>query len=289
MLKLLVKIALLFGRSFTKVILAGTATYFLWFGGEAKQHSKQFLQKILPRPIHWKDIWQHFYAFAQVSVDRLYFLSGRLKQFHVEVIGEDIIRQHIESQQGGLLFIAHIGSFDALRACGESQQRFPLSILLDKQHNQTAMELINTLNPAMAEQIIDARLPAPELALTINERLQKGQLIGIMADRAASGDKTLPCHFLGAQTMLPQGPWQLALMLKTPVIMCTGLFLGKNRYQLHFQTLWDGSPVPRKERASKLTELIQHYANQLEHYVKLAPYNWFNFYDFWSNDSSQNH
>jgi predicted LPLAT superfamily acyltransferase len=27
--------------------------------------------------------------------------------------------------------------------------------------------------------------------------------------------------------------------------------------------------------------LFQRYADRLEHYCRVAPYNWFNFYDFW--------
>jgi len=26
---------------------------------------------------------------------------------------------------------------------------------------------------------------------------------------------------------------------------------------------------------------MQHYADRLTHYCRLAPYNWFNFFDFW--------
>jgi predicted LPLAT superfamily acyltransferase len=27
--------------------------------------------------------------------------------------------------------------------------------------------------------------------------------------------------------------------------------------------------------------LAQHYTRRLEYYAEIAPYNWFNFYDFW--------
>jgi predicted LPLAT superfamily acyltransferase len=29
---------------------------------------------------------------------------------------------------------------------------------------------------------------------------------------------------------------------------------------------------------------MQRYADRLEHYCRLAPYNWFNFHDFWQSD-----
>jgi len=27
--------------------------------------------------------------------------------------------------------------------------------------------------------------------------------------------------------------------------------------------------------------VLRRYAERLEHYCRIAPYNWFNFYDFW--------
>ena len=37
----------------------------------------------------------------------------------------------------------------------------------------------------------------------------------------------------------------------------------------------------RATRAAQLGEWAQRYAARLEHYTRLAPYNWFNLYDFW--------
>ena len=39
--------------------------------------------------------------------------------------------------------------------------------------------------------------------------------------------------------------------------------------------------LPRKGREEALVRTAQRFATRLEHYVRLAPDNWFNFYDFW--------
>jgi predicted LPLAT superfamily acyltransferase len=68
------------------------------------------------------------------------------------------------------------------------------------------------------------------------------------------------------------------------VVLCFGLYLGGRRYRLVFEPLADRVDIPRHDRGPALDALIARYAQRLEHYVHVAPYNWFNFYDFWQQD-----
>jgi predicted LPLAT superfamily acyltransferase len=75
----------------------------------------------------------------------------------------------------------------------------------------------------------------------------------------------------------------MAAMLQRPVFFMTGLYLGGNRYRIHFEPLADFSDTPRSERAAAMQAAQQRYAERLSHYCRLAPYNWFNFFDFWEH------
>ena len=61
----------------------------------------------------------------------------------------------------------------------------------------------------------------------------------------------------------------------------TGLYLGGNRYAIHFDPLADFSAVHSGQRNAALEAAIHRYAELLERYCRKAPYNWFNFFDFW--------
>jgi predicted LPLAT superfamily acyltransferase len=73
----------------------------------------------------------------------------------------------------------------------------------------------------------------------------------------------------------------MAAMLQRPVFFMAGLYLGGNRYRIHFEQLADFTATPRAERPAEVTAAIRAYAARLTHYCRLAPYNWFNFFDFW--------
>ena len=44
----------------------------------------------------------------------------------------------------------------------------------------------------------------------------------------------------------------------------------------------DAIRLPRRGREAALAELAGAYASRVAHYCRLAPLQWFNFYDFWA-------
>jgi len=115
----------------------------------------------------------------------------------------------------------------------------------------------------------------------LKEALEADRMIGIMADRAVPTERSIEVEFLGGRARLPAGPWLLAHALKVPVILGFGCYLGDNRYAVHFELSGEVVTLPRENRDLALQQLVQRYAKRLEYYTHLAPYNWFNFYDYW--------
>jgi predicted LPLAT superfamily acyltransferase len=71
--------------------------------------------------------------------------------------------------------------------------------------------------------------------------------------------------------------------LQVPVTLAFGLYRGGNRYELVFEAFSDRIEAPRHNRGEALSRYVHTYARRLQHHVLRAPYNWFNFYDFWAD------
>ncbi|MFV2055923.1 MAG: lipid A biosynthesis acyltransferase, partial [Thiohalomonadales bacterium] len=281
-------LALHLGRKFMMLLLYPVAFYFLLTASSARHASRQYLERALGRKPGWLDVWRHFYTFAVVSVDRLFFLSGCYDKYQIQVNGNALFQQYLKRKQGCILLVSHFGSFEVMRVAAVKKYNIPVRILLDRQHSALAAELIDALDPVLAAAIIDPNQSAPELALSLDQAIKNGELIGIMADRAGPDERMLNCEFLGGQANFPVGPWLLALILKAPVILCFGLYQGGNRYQLNFELLTERLSAPRRERDTEILRAMQHYASRLEHHIGMAPYNWFNFYEFWLDETTTN-
>jgi predicted LPLAT superfamily acyltransferase len=214
-------------------------------------------------------------------LDRIFLLSKRYGELEVSVERPEEVRAAVARGTGCLLFVAHFGSAESLRLIAVDQRGLPLSILLDRAHGRMLMQLLERLNPQLAASIIDASQRGPQLVLNLKEALQAGRMVGIMADRALATDRTVEVEFLGGRARLPVGPWQLAHALQVPIVLGFGCYHGGNRYTAHFELFAESVRLPREQREAAIAALAQKYARRLEHYTRLAPYNWFNFYDYW--------
>jgi len=139
--------------------------------------------------------------------------------------------------------------------------------------------IMNGINPEMAECIIS--MGSPDALLRARDIIEAGGMIGMLSDRVRPGDKTLTCQFFGLDAALPDGPFAFASIMHAPVFLCLGLYGGGRRYDVHFEMLAEKVEAPRARRREAIHGYLQHYVARLEHYCRIAPYNWFNFYDYW--------
>ena len=75
--------------------------------------------------------------------------------------------------------------------------------------------------------------------IRVRESLDRGDFVGMLADRTLEGEGEVRLPFLGEPASFALGPFQLAAMLKRPVVLMVGLYGGGRRYDVHFEQLAD--------------------------------------------------
>ncbi len=281
-LKLMVWISLTFGRRVGRIVLYGIAAYYVLFAAAARRASRAYLGRALGRWAEWPDGFRHVLSFASTIHDRIYLLNDRFDLFDIEVIGAEALLVSLERQPGALLIGGHLGSFEVLRAVGRGRAGLKVAMLMYAENARKINATLAAINPAATEDIIE--LGRTDSMLLARDRLDQGYVVGMLADRGLGDDVTVDCEFLGEMAPFPVGPWRMAAMLRRPVFFMAGLYLGGNRYRIHFEPLADFSATPRADAAAAIAAAQRHYAARLAHYCWLAPYNWFNFFDFWRKE-----
>jgi len=277
-IRLSVGLALLLGRRIARMVLIPVALHFLLFADNARVASRDYLRRVLDRPVRFRDLFRHYFTFATVALDRFFLLKGRIGKYRTQVHGEEVVQQILATGEGCLLLGAHMGSFEILRALGTSN-RVDVALVMYEDNARMVNTVARALNPEIAKSIIP--LGRFDSMLKLQERLQNKQWVGILGDRTLDAEAMQEVTFLGEKTTLPTAPFRIALMLKRPVVLMLGLYRGGNRYEIYFEKLFDPAMVTRAERPLAIEKALHLYAARLEHYCRQAPYNWFNFYDFW--------
>ena len=276
------------GRPVARFITFFAALYFMLRRGPERAASRDYLGRVLGRPAGWRDVFRHFLCFSTVVLDRVYLMADRFSRFDVQIVGLEALSDARNQGRGALVLSAHLGSFDALRVLSLRNPDVSIRILLDVGQNAALSELLNELNPKLASTIIDARRPGPALVLDMQQALETNAIVSTLADRLRPGNPAITANFLGSPAAFPASPWLFASALHVPVVLAFGLYRGGKRYELHFERFELQLPRDRRERGAALAAVVQRFADRLEHFARLAPYNWFNLYDFWDASLATN-
>lgn len=274
-------VARLLGRTAASVLLIPVVAYFLLVRGAERQASFHFLGRVLGNPPNWWQVFRHFHTFARVAADRFFILTGRTEGLRFHIHGKPLLREIADAGTGCIILSSHLGSFEATRAASIDRPEVSLHVMIDRSLNPNFQRRLESLNPALAARVIDASRPPAALAMELASILKDGGWIGIPADRVEPGHKTVACRFMGGDAKLPAGPFGLACAFDVPVVFAVGLFL-EGAYHLYFERLERPVSTDRVQRRECAGRLAQAFARRLQAYAGIAPYNWFNFYDFWA-------
>jgi predicted LPLAT superfamily acyltransferase len=296
-LRVICWIAIKCGRRLTRLILHPISLYFLLFSPTPRRHIKRYLFRAIGPSATWSDGYRLLHSFASTVLDRLYFLRGRMDLFDIRVTGQGPVEAEVHAGRGAFMLGAHVGSFEALGATKQysgAPADLRLAMLMYQENAQQINAMLEAISlPELRPHIIG--LGRPHAMLELRDWLDSGGLAGLLADRTLAGPEeagqqrgsSIELPFLGQPALFNDGPFRLAALLRRKVFFMAGLYVGGARYDVLFEPLADFSEHVRDpaERERRIRSALESYVARLEALCRAYPHNWFNFHDFWLEDS----
>jgi predicted LPLAT superfamily acyltransferase len=282
-IRVTVFIATVLGRTFGRFVALFVALYFTITSPGVRRAIRGYYER-LGRAASFATVYRHLLRFVHCTLDAFFFVSGKIGSFEITCTGDHYLAALRDQKKGAILIGAHVGSLYAMRA-QSTTERLPLYALVYTKNARMLNEALEQLDPDGAAHLVELDPEGGlDSMLRVRELLEQGAIVAIMGDRVPSGgrERVVRAPFLGAEASFPAGPFMLASMLKAPVYLTFGLSRGSRGYDLFCEPFADRIELPRKDREAALQSYVARYADRLEHYVKKAPDNWFNFYDFWA-------
>ena len=279
-----VMIAISFGLGWHagRALLLPITAWFLATSPRARAASREYLTRVLGRPARARDVARHFHVFACAIMDRLFLVTGRTRRFRIRIAGIEHVQAILAGGQGCILLGAHLGSFEVLRSVA-AYAPVPVRPLMFRRNAGALTGILDRLDPGLRESIIEIGDAAS--MLRAREAVERGEIVGLLADRAPEGHRPVQVPFLGRPAPFPAGPFILAAALGVPAVLFHAVRTGPRRYQVRFEPFAERVVVRRASRGADLEAWATRYAEALERACRAHPFNWFNFFPFWERAS----
>lgn len=281
----------LLGRTAFRAALLPVIAWYTLSSARARHASLTFLGRVhdrygprpdLPGAPTWQSVYRHLFSFAESALDKLAAWTGELDaapRFANRALLDELERD----ARGALLVGAHLGNLELCRALSTQRTGRRVHAVVHDAHAAKFNDFLKTLNPQAAINLIAVQEIGPDTAIRLKRLIDEGDWLVIVGDRtpAAQNGRTLSVPFLQQPAPFAQGPWILAHLLACPVYLLFCLKMPDQHYTIYLERFAERIELPRERRSESLRQWVTRFAARLEHYAALAPYQWFNFYDFW--------
>ena len=275
------------GRLLCRFVLYVVIMWYWLFAQTAKQASLNYLKKIhafagaaspFPNPPNIWHTYSHLMQFGECIMDKIEGWLGRIDAEKLQLHGHEHFRAHY--QKGAIIVVSHFGNIELLRAI-KSDHVQKINVLVYQKHATQFNHFLKKLNQNADVQLLSVDELGVETALILQEKLAQGEWIIMAADRVpVQSDRVQQVSFLQEPALWPQGAWILASLLKVPMLAVFCYRMGDG-FDVHIHPLVERLALPRANRLAAMQTVTQSYVALLEQHCIRAPYQWFNFYDFW--------
>nr|WP_223159303.1 glycosyltransferase family 2 protein [Vibrio sp. Y2-5] len=298
-IKVLMAVYKLLGRKVFRAILKLVMGYYHLTGRQAKTSSEQFLiqvkafaeQEQLPLAKNLTS-YNHLLSFGETMLDKLAAWRGDFNINNLTIHGQEQLTSLVEQKRGLLLLGSHLGNIELCRALSRRHTHLKINALVFTEHAERFNAVMKAVNPKSELNLIQVSKLGPDTAIMLQQMIERGEWVVIVGDRTSTSveSRVVWADFLGKPAPFPQGPFMLASVLEAPVYLIFGLRDDQSRhphFDVYFEHFSDSIKLPRATRQQSLQQVVQQYADRLQHYTMKAPLQWYNFFNFW--ELSKNH
>jgi predicted LPLAT superfamily acyltransferase len=279
-----------FGRRLSAWFILPIVAYFFVTDRRGRRASRRYLERVYALPAGARtlghrptvrDGFRHYYEFGLATIDRLRFTLGG-GDVDVVLRGREHFTPLLAARRGAVLLGAHLGSFDALRVLA-AREGIAVNVLMVTRYAPRINAVLRRLNPGVDFRVIEPGSDPMDTASRLRACVERGEFVAMLGDRVADGarSRVVRVPFLGRPAPFPSGPFVLAGALGCPILFMVGLRRTPTVFEVFTEPLAHAVDLPLAERAERLAGLTRRYAARLEAYCVEAPYQWFNFFDFW--------
>ena len=263
-------------------LLYFVAPYYALFDRAAIASAGAYLRRRFPdqSPLaRWLATCRLFINQGKCLIDRGAYNAGAV-EFRFDTAQVEQAGAELAGKPGGfILLLSHFGGWQlALPHLRNLTAARPVSLLMNAAETPDVQAHVRGDDAGF--HVISPEA-GPACVVEMVARLQRGEIVSIMGDRAYGG-QTAVVPFLGASAHFPASAFAVARAAQSPVLALFAAKTGVRDYALEARLF---APPARDDRQS-IRKGMADYAATLEAFVRRFPFQCFLFDDVWRNPAA---
>ena len=268
--------------------------YFYLFAPKARRAANEYWKIIAPNQ-SWgqrqRNIMKQLYTFAQILMDRVYF-NYHPSYFKSRSLGFGKIN---DVKSGVILLSSHIGAWDLGAALVEKKNIDRSLYVVKYMADGFTFDQLKNSNDPTTKKIVASNSEQNPI-LRIRDLLNNNDLVGLMADRPVSARMELAPIF-GKLALFDTSPFYIAKLCQASIFATYGFKEPNNVYSFMAEKVPAPNNFQNLSKPLVIQQWLNSYIRLFEEKIKENPFQWSNFYSFWSavpaatalKDSGQEH
>ena len=270
----------IFGKNALYFIAFLMSFFTFIFAPKVRKYSKKYFELIEPQTGLKPNLinqFKHIRSYADSLADKMLVFSGNYDEKQILFDNEedkDALFNSIETGKGAFFICNHIGNIEILQAFLSkhlTRPDFKVNVFMSNKQSQIFNDFIKTLKIDFPVNTFFVEDMGINTGIELKENLNKGEVVFIAGDRLSQNNDTrcFSAELFSHSVSLPQGTFKLAKLMDVPTYFISAVKVD-NRYRI----------VLEKQNNLEEQTLINNYVKFMERAVKINPFQFFHFYDF---------
>lgn len=217
---------------------------------------------------------KHIQSYALSLVDKMeVYASTATPKF---LINNSELKRDLS--KGGIFFIFnHTGNIELMRAFLKDNNHKKVNIFMQRAHCEKFNDFINSLSETRDVTVFPVEDIGIATAIDLKSRLEQGEIVFMAGDRL-SAQNTNKCYnvsLLGRDVRLPLGTLKFGLLMDSPIYLIACIKNKNNEFEINAEKFHRD-----ESRSDNLSRLQVQFSDFLQRITLSAPYQFYNFYDF---------
>ncbi len=225
------------------------------------------------------ELYMHYYTFGQVLIDKMALQAGMTDRYQFDFGNYDRFIEIINGNEGVVIIGAHVGCWEAgANFFGKYGKKINI-VMYDAEHSRIKEVIEDNSVQDNGYKIIAINRDSLGAMIEIRNALNSAEYVCFNGDRYTDRKTAVESDFLGSPARFTMGPFLIGVKTHAPIVFYYAMREKGRRYRFIFEEVVSVGKITPEQ-------VQRQYLASLEKIVTQYPRQWFNFYDFWNDNSN---